>query len=224
MNELKYTKVKNEFELIRKYIQPGKPVLDIGCGQGNLVKAMIDAGYKAFGIDKDTLIEEAINKPGSRDLRKSLFTGKAEKIPFEDGTFDFLVLFASFHHIPQDKMKKAFTECKRVLTPKGRLLIVEPDPQKGDYYELLKLANDEKEIQYKAYKSIQKLAKQFFGKNAEKYYYMPRTIDDYKNVLNIYVKGLDKKYNIFSKAEAIIYKEKFPDLFKSTVRVNLLSN
>jgi ubiquinone/menaquinone biosynthesis C-methylase UbiE len=224
MSEQKFARAKNEFELIRKFIEPGKQVLDIGCGRGSLVKLLRDAGYNAFGIDKNSLIKEAINKPGSRELRKRLFTGKAEKIPFEEGLFDYVIMFASFHHLTQDKTQKAFEECKRVLKHKGKMIIVEPYPLDGYYYELLKLAQDEKEIQKTAYKHLLKYAKQFFRKNSEKYFYMPRTIDDYKNLLNTYVKGLNKKNIIFKRAEKIIFKRNHLNLFKSTIRVSILSD
>jgi SAM-dependent methyltransferase len=55
----------------------------------------------------------------------------AERIPYEDGTFDLVVGHAVLHHIPD--VEQAFREVLRVLKPGGRFVFAGEPTKWGDY-------------------------------------------------------------------------------------------
>jgi ubiquinone/menaquinone biosynthesis C-methylase UbiE len=67
------------------------------------------------------MLEIARKKLGEKtDLR----LGDSEYLPFDDESFDVVICTDSFHHYPHPK--NALTEFRRVLHPKGRIIIADP--------------------------------------------------------------------------------------------------
>lgn len=220
---MEFKKAKSEPALLLKYLRKTGKILDVGCGPGALVRYLLEKNYDAYGTDKKSVLGKSLLRFESRMLGRRLHYGKAEKLPFYDLVFDTVVFFASFHHVHVKNFEKALNECRRVLKPGGRVIIIEPLPVKGHYYELLKLANDEKAVQAEAYKFIKKSYPDYFGKYSEKHFYFLRTPEDFRTLLEKYVRGARRKKAIWNKAETLINKNTYPDLFKSTVRLILLS-
>ncbi len=221
---MKFARVKNEPALLLKYVKQGARIIDVGCGEGALVKFLVNSGFKAYGVDRKPVIKKSLKKSENRKLTGRLFSGRAEKIPFNDNTFDYAVYFASFHHIEPSRMLKALKESKRALRKNGKVIIVEPCPVKGHYYELLRLVNDEKRIQIAAYSLIRKFHQGYFRDFSEKYFYMNRTSEDYNALLEKYVKLKADRIRLMSIAGRKIKSRRYPDIMKSTVRVIVLSN
>jgi ubiquinone/menaquinone biosynthesis C-methylase UbiE len=98
-------------------------LLDVGCGTGNLL-ALIFSKYdvQIAGVDlSPDMLEIARKKLGEKtDLR----LGDSEYLPFDDESFDVVICTDSFHHYPHPK--NALTEFRRVLHPKGRIIIADP--------------------------------------------------------------------------------------------------
>jgi SAM-dependent methyltransferase len=74
-----------------------KTVLDVGCAYGELVKALVDRGIDAYGIDGS---DYAISKSDPQ-IRKRLYKVNlnSDKFPFSDQTFDVIGSFYSVEHI-----------------------------------------------------------------------------------------------------------------------------
>jgi ubiquinone/menaquinone biosynthesis C-methylase UbiE len=83
----------------------------------------VSSKYKVeiAGIDiSSNMLKIARDKLGEKpDLR----VGDSEKLPFEDKSFDIVTCTDSFHHYPHPE--NVLTEIKRVLKPKGILIIVD---------------------------------------------------------------------------------------------------
>ena len=94
-------------------------VLDFGCGSGEMVSAYRAAGYQAFGcdivVDRET---PELRRIRSEDLR----------IPFDDGTFDFVFSDQVFEHVADPE--RAACEIWRVLKPGGVSLHIFPSKLK----------------------------------------------------------------------------------------------
>jgi len=111
--------LEHRAERFNKHISfAGKKILDIGCGQGDLVK-FLATHYKiehATGIDLSLSSWWGIE--ASEGENWNVQDGDAEHLPFEDSSFDAIVSVATFEHI--QNIPKALSEIKRVLKPFGR--------------------------------------------------------------------------------------------------------
>jgi SAM-dependent methyltransferase len=90
-------------------------VLDLGCGDGQIARALAAQGSDVLGVDPMQLhIDVAIERGGG----PRYLLGGATKIPADDETFDAVVACLVFEHI--DQMDEAMTEVARVLKPNGQ--------------------------------------------------------------------------------------------------------
>lgn len=106
--------IQNMCQLIKKVgTLANKTILDVGCGNGEVVKH-IAAKYKpkmVIGIDPCCNEEE-------RGDNYILGNGDAERMNFEDDSFDIVYSQAAFEHIKD--IQAALSEIKRVLKPAGK--------------------------------------------------------------------------------------------------------
>ena len=96
----------------------GKVTLEIGTGLGADHQKLAEAGALLTGID---LTERAINNTKRRfelfNLNSTLTTANAEKLPFENHSFEAIYSWGVIHHSPNTK--QIVDEIFRVLKPKG---------------------------------------------------------------------------------------------------------
>jgi SAM-dependent methyltransferase len=98
-------------------------LLDVGCGTGALLQAVVAAapGLRLAGVDPcGEMLRVARGKlPASVELRQAY----AEGLPFGDSAFDTVVCTNSFHYFrrPADALR----EMMRVLRPGGRVIITD---------------------------------------------------------------------------------------------------
>ena len=139
-----------------------KRVVDIGCGDGTLVRLMVRHGAKAFGIDTNPAqIEKA---RAEKTLGGEIFhLGTAEKLPFDDACMDVTIFFNSLHHIATEQMQTALSEAWRVLKPGGILYVSEPLAS-GPHFDLMAPVHDETEVRAQAKKALDKAPSMGFEK------------------------------------------------------------
>lgn len=90
-------------------------VLDLGCGDGQIARALAAQGSDVLGVDPTQLhIDVAIKRGGG----PRYLLGGATKIPADDNSFDAVVACLVFEHI--DQMDEAMAEVARVLKPNGQ--------------------------------------------------------------------------------------------------------
>jgi SAM-dependent methyltransferase len=92
--------------------------LDVGCGEGRFCRMLKSHGVDVVGIDPTPAL---IATARARDACGVYREAAAEKLPFEDGTFDLVVSYLSLIDIPD--IQSAIPEMARVLKPGGSLLI-----------------------------------------------------------------------------------------------------
>ena len=79
-----------DFEVIAGWVQPGERVLDLGCGDGALLKRLIETrGVRGYGVDIDDANVLAAIANGINVIQSNLDAGLAG---FVDGAFDHVVL------------------------------------------------------------------------------------------------------------------------------------
>ncbi len=90
-------------------------ILDLGCGDGQIARALAAQGSDVLGVDPTQLhIDVAIERGGGPQY----VLGGATNIPADDESFDAVVACLVFEHI--DQMDEAMTEVARVLKPNGQ--------------------------------------------------------------------------------------------------------
>jgi demethylmenaquinone methyltransferase/2-methoxy-6-polyprenyl-1,4-benzoquinol methylase len=101
-------------------VQPGDRVLDACCGTGDLAVAALQAGATVTGLDfSERMLERARRKSDEIDWVQ----GDAEKLPFEDATFDAATVGFGVRNLAD--LERGLAELRRVLRPGGRVAILE---------------------------------------------------------------------------------------------------
>lgn len=110
-----------DIEFLSKYVLDGDGVLDLGCGNGRLLEVFKEKKIDYFGLDgSEQLIEIAKKK-----YPKNRFeAGDILNLPFPNNFFNKVFAIRILHHIPSKEFRlKALKEIKRVLKPKGILIL-----------------------------------------------------------------------------------------------------
>jgi protein-L-isoaspartate(D-aspartate) O-methyltransferase len=93
-------------------IKPGDRILDVGAGKGFLLYDFTQAvpGVEVTGID----ISEYAVANAKPEVRDRLRVGNASKLPFADGSFDFVVSVNTLHNLFLPDLFSAVREIGRV--------------------------------------------------------------------------------------------------------------
>ena len=98
-------------------------VLEVAVGTGRNFPFYRE-GVRLTGIDlSSAMLEIARKKADELGLDADLREGDAQELPFPDASFDAVVCTLSLCTIPDDR--RAVAEMKRVLRPRGRLLLLD---------------------------------------------------------------------------------------------------
>jgi ubiquinone/menaquinone biosynthesis C-methylase UbiE len=106
----------------------GKRVLEVGCGTGELLRAVARAGRPArlAGLDPDPkMLAQADAKLRGAGVEADLVRGWAQALPFPDGAFDLVLSSLMLHHLDTPTKRTALGEWRRVLAPGGALVLVD---------------------------------------------------------------------------------------------------
>jgi SAM-dependent methyltransferase len=97
---------------------PGRAALDLGCGEGRLLRDLSGHGYRVAGVDSSpTMVRLAREADPASDVR----VADGEALPFEDAAFDLVVAFMVLQDV--DDLAAVVAEAARVLEPAGRLCV-----------------------------------------------------------------------------------------------------
>lgn len=105
--------------------QQAAPVLDVGCGRGVFLELLLAAGIEAVGIDSSPEAITACRQKGLRVFAEDArsFLGRNQR--------QFGGIFCShvIEHMAYEDAMTLLELCHRALRPKGRLLVVTPNPE-----------------------------------------------------------------------------------------------
>jgi ubiquinone/menaquinone biosynthesis C-methylase UbiE len=96
----------------------GKKILEIGCGNGDLLKIIAERYDIAHITGVDSSLSKWWGVGESVGTNWSVCDGNAERLGLEDNSFDVVISYAAFEHI--GNVELALSEIKRVLKPYGR--------------------------------------------------------------------------------------------------------
>ena len=101
----------------------GKDVLEIVVGLGADHQRFAEAGARLTGVDlTERAIEHTSRRLAAFGLQSRLQTADAERLPFDDASFDIVYSWGVLHHSPNTP--KAIDEVWRVLRPGGSARIM----------------------------------------------------------------------------------------------------
>ena len=106
-------------EICRSFKDRKPRILDVGCGTGGNLTLLSKFG-DAEGVDVSPEALDFCRQRGLQNVR----LGAAEKLPYEDGTFDLVTALDVVEHIDDDVA--GLREFRRVLKPDGRILLFVP--------------------------------------------------------------------------------------------------
>src|SRR5262245_10877548 len=105
------------------YLKPSHPggrALDVGCGVGQVVGRLTEAGYEAYGVD---VSEPNIERARRFSSRCQLYDGK--RLPFPDQYFGSVGALNVLEHV--EEPESFIRELVRVAEPGGQVLVSSPN-------------------------------------------------------------------------------------------------
>ncbi len=116
-------------ESVRDYVELARanpPVLDIGCGRGELLVACNEAGIAARGFDTN---ERSVADLRERGLDVSLAGIPECFVGIADASVGTVVAMHVVEHLPVDDLFGLFAHAARVLRPGGLLIVETPNAE-----------------------------------------------------------------------------------------------
>ena len=101
----------------------GKDVLDVGIGSGIATQMLAEASANVTGVDlTDWAVETTKRRLDAFGLRADVRQADAERLPFEDASFDLVFSWGVIHH--SSDMDRALSELVRVTRPGGQIVLM----------------------------------------------------------------------------------------------------
>jgi 2-polyprenyl-3-methyl-5-hydroxy-6-metoxy-1,4-benzoquinol methylase len=115
------------FELRRRFllqhVRPGARALDLGCGEGAFTALMAQAGADPVGLD---VAEAALRRARKAHPElKFQLAPLGGPLPLGDGEFELVWASEVIEHVADTA--RWLSEVRRVLAPRGRLLVTTPN-------------------------------------------------------------------------------------------------
>lgn len=95
---------------------PGRKLVDIGGGTGNYALALHREGWEPVVVDRSA---EMLAWAAAKGLET--VQADAQRLPFEDETFDAATMISMLHHV--EDRGAALAEARRILKSRGRLVL-----------------------------------------------------------------------------------------------------
>jgi demethylmenaquinone methyltransferase/2-methoxy-6-polyprenyl-1,4-benzoquinol methylase len=101
--------------------RPGQRILDVATGTGMVARALARRGAHVTALDQSEAMLDVAR--ARNDHGVTFVRGEAERLPFEDGSFDALTFTYLLRYV--DDPAATLHELARVVTPGGRIGMVE---------------------------------------------------------------------------------------------------
>jgi ubiquinone/menaquinone biosynthesis C-methylase UbiE len=103
-------------------LPPGSRVVDLGCGSGIFTDVLQRRGYRCTGID---ISPKLIRIAQTKFPKAEFFEGDVEYLPFQENSFDGILLSGLVHHFPDPS--RCAAEVFRILRPGGTFFAFDPN-------------------------------------------------------------------------------------------------
>lgn len=116
---LSYT-IAHTFDFVLENVPLPARLLEVGCGRGELAKALQDSGFDVVAIDADAEAIAATSGLGVQAIQCD-FLDCFDQLPNADQGFDCIFFGRSLHHI--HPLEKAVESCARLLAADGVIVV-----------------------------------------------------------------------------------------------------
>ena len=130
--ERRYRGTEEEIaERLRRYLPylrelpEGRPVLDLGCGRGEALALLAEAGVAARGVDSSARMVARCRERGLDAEEGDLFAALSAA---EEGSLGAVVSFHVVEHLPPAALDRLVRLAWRALAPGGALALETPNP------------------------------------------------------------------------------------------------
>lgn len=108
---------------LRRLPEPGKRVLDLGCGTGSLLQVLRCNWPQSelIGLDLSFEMLQVAGRKLGADA--ALCQGSAQQLPWRSNVFDLVISTSAFHYFRNPE--RVLAEVKRVLRPGGHAVITD---------------------------------------------------------------------------------------------------
>lgn len=96
-------------------------VADIGAGTGIFSKALLDSGYRVYGVEPNGDMRAVAERELAAERRFIPVAGTAEDTTLPDGSVDAVTVAQAFHWFDLEDFGR---ECRRILRPGGKVVLV----------------------------------------------------------------------------------------------------
>lgn len=105
--------------LISNYFKGTGALLDVGCGRGDMLKALFNAGNKVSGVDLSPVSADAC-KPHLVKIANL----ETDELPYSEGSFEYVFSKSVIEHLHNPT--HFLDQCLRVLAPGGKAVFMTP--------------------------------------------------------------------------------------------------
>jgi len=110
---------KERLKLIRQFKKSGR-VLEIGCAHGFHLDFLRRAGWDVEGVE----LSPPPFKYAKEILHLNVHQGTVEEIPFEEGSYDLILMLDLIEHLPN--IPRTLSKIRALLKPDGLILVQVP--------------------------------------------------------------------------------------------------
>ena len=119
-------RTKREAETLWRLLalEPGRALLDLGCGHGRMANALAEQGASVTGLDASPYFLEIARKDAaSRGVDVAFIEGDMRAIPWENVFDAALIWYSTFGYFGDSDNENVVYQVAKALKPGGRILI-----------------------------------------------------------------------------------------------------
>jgi len=118
--------IKERFKIYLSYVKERGPVVDLGCGRGEWLEILSEAGIEASGVDTNLIQLEQCRARGLNVSEEDFLTYLQR---LDDASVGVVTGFHIVEHVPLKTLITLLNEALRVLRPGGVAIFETPNPE-----------------------------------------------------------------------------------------------